>query len=213
MEKIEWPKFNEDNVISKEKYHKLRNFADQHGIAIAGFQRFDGSIEAVEEAISALAFLQREFPAVADERHKLTLILSHAMYVNDFAMTKGRHIYLNADAYRSLERLKEEYQNAVAQNWFIQGSDWKHIIHHEFGPILANIFKIDSLEIAFTILDEDEDVNMVMDYVTEHLSEYAAMWIDGREIISEVFSDIATQNPTEFSIKFYAKLRERIGGV
>ena len=173
-----------------------RNFANQNGIALSRFHRFDGSVEAIREAIRSLAILQREFPDVADARHRLTLVLDDTMDANDFAMTKGRHIHLNADAYRNLDRLKEEYRKLVKEGWFVRGTDWRAIVHHEFGYIVANIFGIDLMEIASTVTGYEGFP--VIAYVQEILPGYAASDFDGSETISEVFADMPQKSPTEF---------------
>lgn len=200
-DKIEWPKFNPEKVISKEQYTSLREYASQNGIALSGFRKFDGDISTIQEAIKTLAALRKIFPTVADERHRLTLILSNSMDPNDFAMTKGRHIYLNANAYRDLGRLQEEYRKLVEDGWFVKGTDWRAIIHHEFGHIVAEILKVKSFEVASQITGKEGFP--VIAYMQEVLSGYAASDYNGLEIISEVFADMSTKSPTGFSRQFY----------
>ena len=51
-----------------------------------------------------------------------------------------------------------------------------------------------------------------LDYVTDNLSLYAGKFSNGQEIISEVFADISTGNPCEFSRKFYERVLELTRG-
>ena len=73
---------------------------------------------------------------------------------------------------------------------------------------MAEAYKINPLEIACEItgLDEFE----VLNFVKKNLSEYSFTQENGSEIISEVFADMSTVNPSEFSRKFYNKLIQLI---
>lgn len=191
-----------------ESYKTLREFADSHKISLSGFKKSDVDISVIKDAITTLSELQRDFPKVADDRHRLTLILSQNMAAEDFAITtKGRLIELNAAAYRDKKRLEAEYQKLVDERWFVEGSTYKTIMNHEFGHIVAAAYKIDPLETACEITGLNE--KRTLQFIGENLSEYAASYDDGTEIISEVFSDMSTANPSEFSKKYYAKILER----
>ena len=203
--KINWLKFNEAKRLSDIQYRELRKFANDNKIELSGFKKSDVDVNLIKDAILTLNVLQNKFPKVADERYKLTLILSNTMDADDFAITtKGRLITLNADAYRDTARLAEEYQKLVDEGWFVQGTDYRAIIYHEFGHIVAEAYKINPLEIACEITGLSE--KRVLQFVAENLSIYSGNIFDGSEIISEVFADMSTVNPSEFSKKFYAKV-------
>ncbi len=70
------------------------------------------------------------------------------MDAEDFAITHGRIITLNGNAFRDVRILQEEYQKLVDEGWFVKGTDWRAIIHHEFGHVVSNVYKIDPLKIA-----------------------------------------------------------------
>ena len=140
----------------------------------------------------------------------LTLSLSRTMDAEDFAITSGRIITLNANAYRDVGVLQEEYQKLVNEGWFVKGTDYRAIIHHEFGHVVANVYKIDSLKIACEITGMDELATLQV--VKKNLSEYAAGFEDGSEIISEVFADMSSNTPSEFSRNFYDKVIQMIRG-
>ena len=115
---------------------------------------------------------------------------------------------MNANAYRDVGILQKEYQKAVEEGWFVKGTDYRAIIHHEFGHVVANVYKIDSLKIACEITGKSP--KETLDFLDINLSHYAGGFNDGREIISEVFADLSTNNPCEFSRKFYAQMLEVI---
>ena len=154
--------------------------------------------------------MQETFPAVRDERYKLTLSIDSSMGVNDFAVTRGKTISLNEDAYRDVKLLELEYKEAMERGFFVKGTTYKAIINHEFGHVVANVYKIDSLKIACEItgLNPKE----VLDYLDYNLSKYAGGFEDGGEIISEVFADISINTSNEFSRKFYEKVLELTRG-
>lgn len=208
-DKTQWAKKNRANIISKAEYEKLRELADSNSIALSNVRKFDGSPSIIEESIKTLAALKSKFPAVADEKHKLTLALAEGMDAADFAMTHGRIITLNANAYRDVKLLQAEYQKTVDAGWFVKGTTPQAIIHHEFGHVVADIFKINPLKIACEITGLNDKATLAWLY--SNLSKYAGSAKDGGEIISEVFADMSSRQPCEFSRKFYAKVLEAIG--
>ena len=132
------------------------------------------------------------------------------MDAEDFAITHGRIITLNGNAFRDVRILQEEYQKLVDEGWFVKGTDWRAIIHHEFGHVVADVYKIDPLKVACEVTGLS--AKKILQFVFENLSEYAGKFSDGSEIISEVFADISTKKPQKFSIDFYNKVLEIISG-
>ena len=70
------------------------------------------------------------------------------MNADDFAITRGRVINFNENAFRDTKRLQEEYKKLVDEGWFVKGTDYRAIIHHEFGHVIAETYKIDSIKVA-----------------------------------------------------------------
>ena len=126
------------------------------------------------------------------------------MNAKDFAITRGKIISLNANAYRDVNLLAREYRRAMETGWFVKDTTWRAIIHHEFGHVVANVYKLDGLKIACEItgLKPKE----LFPWLKKNLSEYAGSYLDGGEIISEVFADMSTDKPSDFSRKFYDKV-------
>ena len=202
----QWAPRNKANVIPKEEYAKLRSLAEANGIALSGVKNFDGSAKIVRELIETLIGLKGKFPAVSDGRHKLELEMSILLGAEDYAETVGRKIKLNAAAYRDVKLLAAEYAKDVADGWFVKGTDWRAIIHHEFGHVVANVYKLDPLKIACEITGFKPAETLK--FLERELSKYAGLKLDGSEIISEVFADISTGKACDFSHKFYNKVLE-----
>ena len=119
---LQWSPRDKSKIIPKAEYAKLRTLAETNGIALSGVKNFDGSAEVVREIIKTLVSLQKIFPAVRDERYKLTLSMNSSMGAQDFAITRGKIIKLNAAAYRDINLLAKEYQKDVAGGWFVKGT-------------------------------------------------------------------------------------------
>ena len=75
--------------------------------------------------------------------------------------------------------------------------------------MVANVYKIDSLKIACEITGLSE--KRIIQFVIDNLSEYAGKFSDGSEIISEVFAEMSTGKPSEFSRKFYSEVLKLTG--
>ena len=199
-----WKTRDRTKVLSKETYQELRELAVSKGISLVGVKLFDGSPKVVQEIIETISDLKKVFPLVSDVRHKIELEFSIRLADVDFAETKKRIITLNANAYRDVRILQEEYQKLVDEGWFVKGTDWRAIIHHEFGHVVANVYKIDPLKVACEITGLDSE--STLKYLEKNLSKYAASYPNGQEIISEVFADMTTDNPSDFSRKFYEQV-------
>ena len=128
------------------------------------------------------------------------------MNAKDFAITRGKIISLNANAYRGVNLLAREYRRAMETGWFVKDTTWREIIHHEFGHVVANVYKLDPLKIACEITGFKPAETLK--FLERELSKYAGLKLDGSEIISEVFADISTGKACDFSHKFYNKVLE-----
>ena len=201
-----WPPRDKSKIISKEEYVELRNLAAANSIALENVKKFDGSAKVAREIIETLTTLQERFPAVRDERYKLTLRFDDNMHAKDFAITWGKIIRLNANAYRDVKILAVEYEEKVREGFFVKGTTWRAIIHHEFGHVVAEVYRLDPLKIACEITGLKPKETFA--WLKKNLSVYAGGSPDGSEIISEVFADISTGSACDFSRKFYNKVLE-----
>lgn len=196
---IKWPKRRKS--ISKEQYRELSSYARESGVVLEGFKRFDGDINIIKQAIDDANEIAEKFPEIKNGRKKLTISLDEYMNPDDFAITNGHIIRINADAFRDAEVLRAEYEKLEKERWFVKGTDYRSIIKHEVGHVVANTYQFDGLEIALSIIGRNR--KETMKYIAKNLSEYAGEFKDGSEIISEVFSDVfGSDDPSEFSLRF-----------
>jgi len=103
-----WPPRDKSKIIPKEDYVKLRELAEEKGIALIGVKNFEGSVAVVREIITTLSILKESFPEVSNKRHKLELEMSTLMHPQDYAETTKRKIKLNAVAYRDVKLLDND---------------------------------------------------------------------------------------------------------
>ena len=80
--------------------------------------------------------------------------------------------------------------------------------------MLAYLYEEDIIDDNLNIKDEASKLSGGIPLIVVGDNYYlAGFGSDGTEIISEVFADMSTDNPSEFSHKFYNKVLEIIGGV
>lgn len=118
-----------------------------------------------------------------------------------FPVTNNHIINLNANAFRSVERLKQEYKKLAEEGWFVKGTNYRSIIKHEVGHVVANVYKINGLKLSKTITGIDS-TEKLMEYLYDNLSNYAGSFEDGEEIISECFSCVFSGVHNEFALCF-----------
>lgn len=199
-----WPGADKNNLISKEDRNALTDFASQFGIKIQGLKKFDGDIAVLREFVEESGNVLSLFPSlVFDSRRPLTLSLAN-LADDDFGITRGHVIELNKAMFRDKALLEKRYQDLVDEGWFAKGTNYKSIIHHEMGHVIDDKLKLDNLGIAESIAgDQVEDL---MDYLREHLSEYASSFEDGIEIPSEALSSFMGNSPSVFAVQFVKEM-------
>lgn len=213
-DKIDWLPKGEN--ISSEQFKDLRSYAVSKGFTITRFKKSDVDIELVKEGIEKASTVIEKFPELkGTDRKVLTLNLSYGMKANDFAETRppvGHIIHMNGNAFRDKKKLSLEYQRLVDDKWFVQGTNYNSVIIHELGHLYQeanNISDKEIVDIAINVAGVSTQKEL-FDYLSAHLSCYSALYDDGREIISEVFSDYFNcSNPKEFSVKFMNELLKK----
>lgn len=193
-----WPE--KGKKISGDEYKEVMKYARERNIELSGFKQFDGDILTVKELIDDAESAASLYPEIKEGKKKLTIMLDEYMNSEDFAVTRGHVISINADAYRDTKRLAEEYDRLVREKWFVSGTDYHSIIKHEMGHVVANRYNIDGLEIAERITGKTGAE--LITYLRNELSEYSASYPDGREIIAECFSSVFSGADNEFALKF-----------
>ncbi len=189
--------------ISQEEYESLVRYAEDKGIKLVSFQNFDGDVDLIYEMLDNAETVLNDFPKLIEGKTKLQIHNSFNMQDDDFAMTLGNKVYINNFAFRDKTLLANEYDKLVKEGWFVDGSDYRSVIHHELGHVVANVYGLSSMNIAkeITGLSHKETLK----YVESNLSEYSAKDLKGLEIISEVFSGIYSGTSNNFALKYYAE--------
>ena len=173
--------------ISSEDFKKLREYANQHGLKLSGFKDFVGDIETIKTVIDDICSIAEDFPEILDDRNGIWLELDYNLGT-DFATTMGGHIiHLNAVYFSNLNMMISDYNECVRDSRFVRDTDWRAIIRHEVGHVVADMYDINPVAIAFELLNTKNRVK-VLEYLTDELSIYSTEYDDGREIISECFS-------------------------
>jgi len=210
-DKIQWPAKGKN--LSKEDFRTLRDYAASKGVALTGFKTSDADVQLIKDELDSISQIVKMFPELlGNNRKPLTFALDEYMDSNDFAITNRRMpnvVRLNADAFRNLEKLKEEYGKLVQNGWFVQGTDYKSIVKHELGHLYQAVHHIRDDEIIRIAMKASETNNKseLFQFLKKYLSAYSSDFSDGSEIISEVFSDFfSNARPTKFSLEFMKEL-------
>ncbi len=173
--------------ISSDEFRELRDYANRHGIKLSGFKDFVGDISAIKTVIDDICVISNDFPEILNERQGIWLELDYNLGT-DFATTESGHIiHLNAVFYSNMEMLTREYSKCESDGRFVKGTDWRAIVRHEVGHVVANVYNIDPMDLAKE-LKETKRTAEILDILTDELSVYSTEYNDGREIISECFS-------------------------
>ena len=200
-DRIEWPE--KRDPITTEQYKDLMQYANEKRVNLQNFRHFDGDIETAKGIVDDTSEMLALYPGVNDGRREVVVELGNEfMDSRDFAKTDGRIITINPKAFRNTERLAEEYKKLVDDGWFVKGTDWRAIIKHEFGHVVANCYKIDGMAIAKMALQTESKVK-VLDYCMSNLSEYSAASKNGAEIIAECFASVYnSSDKNSFALTF-----------
>ena len=110
-------------------------------------------------------------------------------------------IFFNSMAYGDRYSLQKEYQKLANNRWFVKGTDYKALVFHEFGHIVASEYSVDSMLIAKEILGTATNAE-TLEQVKIKLSRYAADASDGSEIIAECFAAVYGGAPNDFALSF-----------
>lgn len=199
-EEIAWPLLG--NPITEKQYKDLMEYASGKGVALSGFRKYDGGVQTIRDKVDGAEMLLQKYPDVNTGRQMLTIALDSNLRSVDFAETTGRIIRINANAFRDTARLSVEYQKLTDAKWFVKGTDYRAVIYHEMGHVVANCYNIDSASIAKEILGFKTNTQ-VLDYCFDNLSQYSSAYKDGCEIIAECFaSAFNSKEKNKFALKF-----------
>ena len=193
--------------ISKEEFHELRSYAERHGVKLSGFKDFVGDIEVIKTVIDDIFEIAQDFPEILDERNGIWLELDYNLGT-DFATTESGHIiHLNAVYFSNLEILKEDYSECVTDGRFVKGTDWRAIIRHEAGHVVADRYGLHPMSIALKLSHGRREAN-ILEELGDVLSLYSVEYQDGREIISECFSAYYSRVENNYANRYVSCCQE-----
>ncbi len=184
-ERIDWPEKGEK--ISNDHFKEVMKYAKDKGVRLSGFKQFDGDIQTVKDLVDDVDAIAVDFPLIKEGKKPVTIFLDDSISSNDFAITRNHMICINANAFRDTGKLAEEYNKLADAGWFMKGTDYRSIIRHETGHVIANKYGLDGLEVIKTVAGVSSN-DAAICIARKELSEYAAFYSDGTEIISEAFS-------------------------
>lgn len=199
---------SKSECISPEEYKELMSYAKRYNIKLSQFKKFSGDIAVIKEMLDDVYRISLDFPKIVDGKKGVHICLEES-HRDIFATTYVHVIEINKDLYNDTEYLMSEYNLAVAQHKFVANTNYRSIIMHEIGHVVANLYKINALTIAKEILGIESTME-VLNYVKSNLSLYSAEYTNGSEIISECFSAYYNASGNEFANKFVTRCKELI---
>ena len=193
-----WPQ--KGSKISRQQYRELMAYAREKSIELQRFKNFDGDISVIKQMIDDAHEISLRFPKITSGKRRLTISLNQFMDDDDFAVTDGHIININANAFRDVKMLKKEYAKVAQDNWFVKGTNYRSIIRHEIGHVVEKFYGISGLEIAKEVTGIKSNAELMI-YLENNLSVYASEYENGIEIISESFSSVFGGGNSDFALK------------
>jgi SPP1 gp7 family putative phage head morphogenesis protein len=221
---------NIGNPISKEDLDNVINYAKSKGVQIGtvdkptgGFETYCGDKSVLKEVIDELAKQQNSsLFKKSGAKNAILLydnVLGYDQYGNGiidlskidigaFASTKGRVITLNKFMFDDSKYLASEYRKSANTGFFVKGTDYKHIVIHEIGHIIAK----SSPGLAnktLNVINKEARTKGISthQYIVENISRYAAK-LNGSfeygELAAEINS-LLTKNGNSDIIKLLIK--------
>lgn len=195
--------------ISNEEYKDLVSYATKNSIRLSGFKHFVGDINIIKQVIDDILPIAKDFPLILAGRKGVILELDYSMGTDFATAMYGHIIMLNGAYFSNIEILSVEYDNAVKENRFVKGTNWRSIIRHELGHIVANKYGIKPMQIAKNVLKTNSELK-VLEQLADELSLYSVEYEDGREIISEAFSGYYSNANNDFANEYVKSILSEI---
>lgn len=193
--------------ITQDEYRNLMDYAREHHVKLENFKRFSGDINLIKELIDDIAIVAEDFPKILTVRKSVVIRLDEHSPLEDFATTDYHLISINSKLFNDRLYLEEEYELLTRIGKFVKNTNYRSIIRHELGHVVANIYRLNPLMIARSIFP-DKTNEEILQFIKSTLSLYAADYKDGREFISEYFSAYYSQADVPFAAKYMNKCKE-----
>ncbi len=147
--------------------------------AYGGFETYRGDPKVLDEALEHIKTNQE----LLTKRGKdATIVLQYRDLLDDqgridtetFAMIKGNTLTLNRFMYDDTDFLKREYDSLMQSGHFAKGTDYRNVIDHEMGHIIAKRDRTFANRVKSVVnkLAEASGTNL-SDFVRRNISKYA----------------------------------------
>ena len=193
--------------ISTAEYRGLRDYAEAFGVRLSGFKNYVGDVAVIKTVIDDIAVMSKDFPRIIDERNGIVLHLDYDMSDDDFATTDnywGHEIQLNAGLFSDLSILEESYDQQVQAGRFVKNTNWRSIVRHEVGHVVANLYRFDVIKFTEDTFGIKNRID-ILERLKRELSLYSAEYFDCREVISECFSAYYSKVDNKIAYAFVMK--------
>ena len=193
--------------ITQDEYLSLMDYAREHCVKLENFKKFSGDITLIKELIDDIVIVAEDFPKILTARKSVVIRLDEHSPLEDFATTDSHLISINSKLFNDRLYLEEEYELLARIGKFVKNTNYRSIIRHELGHVVANIYKLDPLEIAQSIFPDKTNEEIIR-LIKNTLSLYAADYSDGREFISEYFSAYYSQTDVPYATNYIDRCKE-----
>ena len=136
--------------ISESELSELVKYGAGNNIDVKSFENYDGNIELIKSFIDGIVEVAKDYPEILNGKRPLQLRCSYQMDPSDYAETTNNCITLNGNAFRNKDALKEDYdkQQEGETPFFVKGTSYKNISHHEAGHLIVKRFGLSAQRIA-----------------------------------------------------------------
>lgn len=194
----QWP--SKGKLITAAEHKDLTKYANSKNVLLNNsFKNYDGDISLIKRALDSIEEIRKDYPRL--QNRQIELAVSYSMAPEDYAITRGQKITINGFAYRNAQALEKDYQEAVKNKIFMQGTKSDAIIKHEMGHIYCDTYRINGMRALKREIGTTMD-NVATEYIENNLSLYAAKYRNGSEIIPECFaSKYGAKEPSQIALK------------
>lgn len=195
------------SCISQQEYREIMSYARIRGVKLEGFKRFSGDIKLIREIVDDIVVIAKDFPRILVDRRSVVVRFEENLLEGDFATTDRHLISINASLFNDTKYLEQEYKSLSDRGKFVRGTNYRSVIRHELGHVVANIYKINPMNIAKEIFQDKSNFE-ILEYIHDDVSAYASDYEDGREFISECFSAYYSNIDIFFANEYVNKCKE-----
>lgn len=168
-----WPPPGEK--ISEKELRELFDYGAKNKIDVKSFENYDGDIELIKNFIDGIVEVAGDYPEILNGKRNLQIRCSYQMAAADYAETTTNCIVINGNAYRNREALRLDYekQQEGEDPFFVKGTTYENISHHESGHLIVQVFGLSPKKII-----GNADQSLISDYARK----------SNKEAIAESFS-------------------------